>query len=64
MTSDVAIESSGVRSRKFILAMTSAISASVLVWFAKIDAGVYSVVMVATIGAYLTANVSQRVLTK
>lgn len=58
------IESSGLASRKFILAMTAAISASVLVWIGKIDPGVYSVVMVADIGAYLTANVAQKVLYK
>ena len=58
------IESSGLASRKFILAMTAAVSASILVWFAKIDAGVYSAVMIATIGAYLAANVAQRVMTK
>lgn len=58
------IESSGLASRKFILAMTAAISATALAWFGKIDAGVYSVVMVADIGAYLTANVAQKVLDK
>ena len=57
-------ESSGMRSRKFILAMTAAVSASVLVWFGKIDAGVYSSVMIADIGAYLTANVAQKVMAK
>ena len=47
-------------SRKFILAMLSLLSASLLTWFGKIDAGVYSAVVIATVGAYLTANVFQR----
>lgn len=44
-------------SRKFILALVSVISASVLVYLAKISDGVYSTIMVSTIAAYLTANV-------
>jgi hypothetical protein len=51
-------------SRKFILAVLSLLSASVLVWFGKIDGGVFATVMVATVGAYLAANVSQKAVTK
>jgi hypothetical protein len=47
-------------SRKFILAVLSLLSASALVWFDKIDGGVFATVMVATVGAYLTANVTQK----
>ena len=47
-------------SRKFILALLSLLSLSVLVWFGKIDAGVYATGLVATVGAYLTANVVQK----
>lgn len=46
-------------SRKFIVAMFALMSASVLCWFDKIEPGIYSVVAVATITAYLTANVAQ-----
>ncbi len=48
-------------SRKFILAVLSLLSAFILVWFDKIDAGVYATVVVATVGAYLAANVTQKV---
>ena len=44
-------------SRKFILALVSVLSASVLVYLGKISDGVYSTIMVSTIAAYLTANV-------
>jgi len=32
----------------------------VLIWFGKIDGGVYSAVIIATVAAYVTANVAQR----
>ena len=47
-------------SRKFLLSLLSLVSASALVWFAKIDGGVYSAVMVATVAAYITGNVVQK----
>lgn len=47
-------------SRKFILSMFAVASASVLVYTGKISDGVYSTVVVATIGGYLTANVWQK----
>lgn len=47
-------------SRKFLVALVSIASATMLVWFAKINDGVYSAVMLATIAAYLTANVLQK----
>jgi hypothetical protein len=50
--------------RKFIVALASIASASLLVWLGRIDAGVYSVVMVATAGAYMAANVTQKATTK
>lgn len=49
-----------MKSRKFILALLAIASASALVWFRRIDAGVYATVLVATIGAYMTANVAQK----
>ena len=47
-------------SRKFILACASLVSATALVWTAHISDGVYSAVVIATVGAYLAANVSQK----
>ena len=44
-------------SRKFILAVLSLTSLTLLTWFGKIDAGVYATGLVATVGSYLTANV-------
>lgn len=47
-------------SRKFLLAAAAIGSATALVWFGKIDGGVYSTVVVATIAAYVAANVAQK----
>ncbi len=46
--------------RKFILSIIVVILTSFLCWFNKIDQGVYSVVIVAVIGAYITGNVIQK----
>lgn len=51
---------SNLTSRKFLLAVSAVISVSTLVAFGYITDGVYSVVMVSTVGGYLTANVVQR----
>lgn len=56
--------SSKYGSRKFIFAAAVLISATVLVWFAKIADGVYSAVILGTIAAYMTANVAQRQVDK
>jgi hypothetical protein len=50
-------------SRKFLLAFFTLLSATWLVWNGSIADGVYSAVVIATIGAYFTSNVSQKVLT-
>ena len=47
-------------SRKFILAVLALISISVLCWFGKIGDGVFATGLVATVGAYLAANVAQK----
>lgn len=52
-----------VGGRKFSLAILSLVSASVLVWFGKIDAGIYSVVVVTLLGAYTAGNVTQNLKT-
>lgn len=47
-------------SRKFIVAVLSLASATGLCWAGRIADGVYSVVVVATVGFYLAANVTQK----
>ena len=48
-------------SRKFLLALATLVSATALVALGRIADGVYSAVVIATVGAYLTANVAQKV---
>lgn len=50
--------------RKFIVTLASIASATSLAWFHHIEAGVYSVVMVSTIGAYIAGNVGQKAVTE
>jgi predicted PurR-regulated permease PerM len=47
--------------RRFLLTVATQISVTALVWFAKISDDVYSVVVLATVAAYITGNVVQRV---
>lgn len=49
-------------SRKFITALLALVSASALCWYGRISDGVYSAVVIATVSAYLTANVLQKKL--
>ena len=56
--------SSPYRSRKFILAAASLLSATGLVALGMIAGGVYSAVVIATVGAYITGNVAQKALAK
>jgi len=51
-------------SRKFILALLSLISCSILCWYGRIAEGVFATVVVATVGAYLTSNVLQKNITE
>lgn len=48
-------------SRKFLLALATLVSASVLVWNGLIADGVYSAVVIASVGAYLASNVTQSI---
>lgn len=48
-------------SRKFLLACAALVSLDVLLWFGKIDGSLYITGLLATVGAYLTANVAQKV---
>lgn len=50
----------GAGGRKFILAMAVVLITSVLVAFRFIDQGGYVTVVMAVVGAYLTANVAQK----
>ena len=51
-------------SRKFIVAVLAMASATGLCAAGHIHEGVYSVVMTASVGAYLAANVTQKATTK
>lgn len=50
--------------RKFLLALFSLTSATLLVWFGHIADGVYSAVTIATCGAYIAGNIAQKMGTK
>ena len=49
-------------SRKFILALLSLGSATLLVSMGAIADGVYSAVVIATVGAYIAGNVAQKAM--
>lgn len=51
-------------SRKFILALLALASSTFLVYTASISDGVYSSIVIATVGAYITGNVVQKKVTK
>lgn len=50
--------------RRFLLTVISGAGTFVLCWFAKISGDVYSVVTIATVGAYIAGNVAQRSIEK
>ena len=51
------MESNRFLSRKFLLALFIVAGNFLMIYYGKISDGVYSTVVVATIGAYLTSNV-------
>ncbi|MGV1017449.1 MAG: hypothetical protein ACOYBW_08740 [Fluviibacter phosphoraccumulans] len=55
---------SNLLSRKFLLSAGALLSASVLVAFGHIADGVYSAVVIATVGGYITGNVVQKATAK
>lgn len=50
--------------RKFIVTASAGFCAVVLVWFEKISDDVYSVVTIATVGAYIAGNALQKRIDK
>lgn len=51
------------KSRKFLLALSTVASATWLVYTGNIADGVYSAVVIATVGGYFAANVTQKATT-
>jgi len=49
--------------RKFLIAFLSVLTNSLLVWFGKIEPGVYSTVSIAIVGGYIAGNVVQKNVT-
>lgn len=58
-----ALALSTVGGRRFLLTMFSGAGTWVLCWFGKISGDVYSVVIIATVAAYITGNVAQKLKT-
>lgn len=56
--------SSRYASRKFLLAAAALASATGLVALTMISDGVYSAVVIATVGAYIAGNVAQKAVEK
>ena len=47
--------------RRFLLTLGCGAVTSLLTWFGKIDGATYSLVTIATVGAYIAGNVTQRI---
>lgn len=46
--------------RKFIATIGCGFATTLLTWYAKIDAGTYSLVIISTVGGFITGNVWQK----
>ena len=46
--------------RKFVMTLGCGLATTALTWFGKIDGATYSLVIVATVGAYIAGNVAQK----
>lgn len=47
--------------RRFLLTLGCGAATTVLTWFGKIDAATYSLVIISTVGAYITGSTYQKV---
>jgi hypothetical protein len=47
--------------RRFLLTVGCGIATTFLTWYGKIDGPTYSMVIIATVGAYITGNTFQKV---
>ena len=45
---------------KFVLCSATLLISALLTWFGKVDGGVFSTVVIATVGAYVAGEVFQR----
>lgn len=50
--------------RKFLLSLFTVAMSAALVWLEHISDGVFSAVVIATVGGYFTANVTQKATSK
>lgn len=52
--------------RRFLMSIGAGVATTVLQWFGKLDnaGSTYSVVVIATVAAYITGNVTQKVKAK
>lgn len=50
--------------RKFIVTLISQLLGGVLLWFGKIDAVTFQMILIWVVSAYITGNVTQSILTK
>ena len=46
--------------RRFIMSMGAGIATTALTWFGKIDGATYALVVIGTVGAYITGNTAQK----
>lgn len=46
--------------RKFVMTLGCGVATTALTWFSKIDGNTYSLVIIATVGAYIAGNVAQK----
>lgn len=47
--------------RRFLLTLGCGIASTALVWYGKISDDVFATVVIATVGAYIAGNVTQRI---
>jgi hypothetical protein len=47
--------------RRFVLTLGCGVATTALCWFAKISGEVYATVIIATVAAFITGNVAQKI---